>query len=291
MKEFEAYHPLVNFIFFTFVIILSMFFLHPICLVFSLIGAVSYAILTGGRKRVNLLYILPIAVCTAVLNPIFNHEGATILMYFKNGNPLTAESIYFGLAATCMLCVVICWFACFNSVMTFDKIIYLFGRIIPSLSLVLSIALRFIPRFGEHFKEIRFAQKSMVGGEDNVWRKMKNIVSAMSAMITWSLENAAETADGMTSLGYGLRGRTSFAIYTFSQRDICVLCAVLALGGYIIGGILSGGIKYRYFPTVAGAEITPYALSVFAAYFILCMTPVIIEIAEVFRWKAIKSKI
>lgn len=291
MNEFKTYHPLVNFVFFAFVIVLSMFFLHPLCLVFSLIGALSYAIVSGVGKRVNLLYIIPIALFTAISNPLFNHRGATIITYFKNGNPLTAESIYFGIAAALMLCVVILWFACFNSVMTFDKIVYLFGRIVPSLSLVISITLRFIPRLGAHFKEIRMTQKSMGAENRTAWQKLHNLISALSSMVTWSLENAAETADSMTSRGYGIKRRSAFSVYTFSKRDIYTLLITLILGIYITVGIWSGGIKFRYFPTVGGAKIGAYAISVFAAYFILCMLPVIIEVLEVCRWNAIKSKI
>jgi energy-coupling factor transport system permease protein len=46
-------------------------------------------------------------------------------------NPLTLESIFYGLAAAVMLAAVVLWFGCYNEVMTSDKFIYLFGRVIP----------------------------------------------------------------------------------------------------------------------------------------------------------------
>ena len=45
--------------------------------------------------------------------------------------------------------------------MTTDKFVYLFGRIIPALSLVLSMALRFVPRFLNQLGVIRNGQKAM----------------------------------------------------------------------------------------------------------------------------------
>ncbi len=42
-------------------------------------------------------------------------------------------------------------------------------------------------------------------------------------MVTWSLENAIETADSMRARGYGLPGRTSFSIYRFDSRDSSAL--------------------------------------------------------------------
>ena len=144
---FSACHPLVNFLYFGMVLVFSMFFMHPVCLAASLAAALAYALyLRGGRAlRRDLLLILPLVLLTALLNPAFNHQGMTILAYFPNGNPLTGESLWYGLAAGTMVAAVILWFVCYNAVMTSDKFVYLFGRVIPSLSLVLSMTLRFVP--------------------------------------------------------------------------------------------------------------------------------------------------
>lgn len=48
--------------------------------------------------------------------------------------PLTLESIAYGCAAAVMLVAVLFWFSCYNEVMTSDKFMYLFGRIIRTES-------------------------------------------------------------------------------------------------------------------------------------------------------------
>ena len=83
----------------------------------------------------------PWRLLAALVNPAFNHEGATILTYLPSGNPLTLESMLYGVAAAVMLASVVLWFSSYNEVMTSDKFVYLFGRVIPALSLVLSMAL------------------------------------------------------------------------------------------------------------------------------------------------------
>ena len=83
----------------------------------------------------------------------------TVITYLGTGNPLTLESILYGLAAAAMLVTVIGWFSCYNAVMTSDKFIYLFGRIIPSLSLLFSMVLRFVPRFKAQLKTVSAAQR------------------------------------------------------------------------------------------------------------------------------------
>lgn len=65
MKQdiFGAFHPVINFVYFVLVIGCSMFLMHP---------------------------VFPIS---AVVNPLFNHKGVTLIFYLTNGNPLTLESI------------------------------------------------------------------------------------------------------------------------------------------------------------------------------------------------------
>ncbi|MCL2363015.1 MAG: energy-coupling factor transporter transmembrane protein EcfT, partial [Defluviitaleaceae bacterium] len=220
---FAGFHPVVNLLFFTAVIGFSMFLMHPVALFISLICASSYAIYLNGKKalRMGLIIMLPMLIFTAVLNPLFNHQGGTILAYLPNGNPVTLESIVYGIAAATMLITVITWFSCFNKVIESDKIVYLFGRIIPALSLILAMSLRFVPRFRDQIKVVSNAQRCI--GRDvssgNVFKKARHGLKILSIMVTWALENAIDTADSMKARGYGLQGRSAFSIYSFDTRD------------------------------------------------------------------------
>ena len=214
---FSSYHPLINFLYFGLVMVFSMCFMHPAYLVISLVSAITYSVYLKGRRavRFSLIYMLPMLLFAALVNPAFNHEGATILTYLPTGNPLTLESITYGFAAAAMLAAVVSWFSSYNEIMTSDKFVYLFGRIIPALSLVLSMTLRFVPKFRAQIKTVSEAQRCI--GRDvsdgSILQRVKNGITILSIMITWSLENAIESADSMKSRGYGLKGRTAFSIY------------------------------------------------------------------------------
>ena len=295
MNEFKTYHPIVNFIYFVFVIGFAMFFMHPLSLVVSLVCGFAYSVMLKGRgviKR-NLIYMLPMLIVMALINPAFNHRGVTILEYLPSGNPLTLESVVYGLAAAAMIVSVILWFSCFNMVMTSDKFIYLFGRIIPLMSLIISMTLRFVPRFAVQLKAVANAQRGV--GRDvskgSVIKRAKHGLNILSIMTTWSLENAIVTADSMKSRGYGIPGRTAFSIFTFDKRDKKALLCVMLLGIYTFIGNMAGGMYFIYFPGLKGAEASAYGISVFASYLLLCLCPVIIELWEVRRWKVYESKI
>ena len=296
MKDtFSTFHPVVNFVYFSAVILFSMFFLHPILIGIGIISAFIYSVMLKGKRAVkfNLLYMLPMLLLMAALNPAFNHQGVTILFYLKNGNPVTLESILYGAAAACMFVTVIFWFSCYNAVMTSDKFIYLFGRIIPALSLILSMVLRFVPRYTAQIKVISNAQKCI--GRDatqgNFIRRARNGIKILSIMTTWALENAIETADSMRSRGYGLAKRTSFSLYRFDSRDKAVLTAIMGLIIIVLTGSAAGLNTMRFFPSIKAAKVTFFSISVYSAYFILCMLPVFINIVEDAKWKRIESKI
>ena len=295
MNEFKTYHPIVNFAYFVFVIGFSCFFMHPVCLAISLISGFTYSVILKGGKQVkkNLIYMVPMLILMALINPLFNHEGATIIAYFPSGNPLTLESIIYGLCTAVMIISVICHFSCYNEVMTSDKFIYLFGKIIPAMSLIISMTLRFVPKFAHQLKVVTNAQKYM--GRDalkgNVIKRAKSGLNILSIMTTWSLENAIDTADSMKSRGYGIPGRTTFSIFTFDKRDKKALISIMILGIYTFVGNLMDGMYFEFYPSIQKTETSVFGISVFVAYLLLCVCPVIIELWEVRKWKALRSKI
>ena len=280
---------MVNFVYFTLVLMFSMFFMHPVYLTASLLCAAAFSIRLSGKSalRPQLKFLLPTVLAVALINPAFSHAGVTILAYLPSGNPLTLESIVYGTAAAVMLAAVILWFSCFNVVMTTDKFVYLFGRVIPAMSLVLSMAFRFVPRFAAQFREVSEAQRCIGRdlSEGSAVERIKKAASIVSIMVTWSLENAAQTADSMKSRGYGLSGRTAFSVYCLDGRDKALLVWLLLCGFYIACGWAAGGIEFHYYPMITGAQLGAFQLSFMLAYLLLCLTPHILDAVEDIKWK------
>ena len=295
MDRFAKYHPLVNFLYFALVIGFSMALNHPLAQLISFTCACAYAVQAEGKKAVlfTLKWCLPIMLLTALMNPAFSHEGVTILLYFPTGNPLTLESILYGLSAGVMIATVMLWFLNFQRIITSDKFIYLFGRVIPAMSLVLSMTLRFIPKFKAQMAAVTDAQKSI--GRDiaqgSLWHRTKIAITVVSIMVTWALENAIETADSMRSRGYGLKGRTAFSIYRFDERDKMALLYLGFCGFYLLAGSMVSAFGFRYFPSIRYVGLNAATLSFQFVYLILCLMPVVLNWAEERKWKAIHSSL
>ncbi|TBL77642.1 energy-coupling factor transporter transmembrane component T [Paenibacillus thalictri] len=295
MKDsFSTYHPIVNFVYFVVVLVFGMVFMHPVFQTIALVSAVTYSIRLKGKRALtfSLLYMLPLLLLMAALNPLFNHAGATILYYPENGNPITLESVLYGVASALMFVTIIVWFSCYNAVMTSDKFIYLFGKMMPALSLIFSMVLRFVPRYAAQIKTISNAQKcvGMDVSQGSLAGRARNGIKILSVMTTWALENAIETADSMKSRGYGLPHRTSFSIFRFDRRDRLAVIAMAVLITVVLTGAALGENTIRFFPSIKLKGISLFGIVVDAAYFVLCMIPVICSIVEDVKWKYIASK-
>lgn len=281
---FADRHPLVALAFFAWVLALTMCLMHPLSLLCSLAGALCCAFALYGRALGRTaLRCLPLALLAAAVNVAFNHAGVTILAYFPSGNPLTAESIAFGLAAAVMLFAVLVWFSCCAAVLTEDKLLYLFSRVSPTLGLLLSMTLRFVPRFRDRMRAAREMQRAM--GENGV----RAAVRAFSATVTWALESSVETADSMRRRGYGLQKRTAFLLYRMSVRDGRLLLWLMACGGIVVLAALQGALRWRYFPYLSGAGNTPWGIAGQAAFAALCLTPAVLSGKEALYWKRFAS--
>lgn len=292
--SFDRCHPAVNFLYFALVLGFTMFLMHPVSLAVSIVSAAVYAVQLNGAGAVkrSMKCLLPMALLAAVVNPAFNHAGATFIMYLPGGNPLTLESILYGLAASGMLLAALLWFSCVTAVLTTDKFVYLFGRIAPALGLVLSMTVRFVPRFAARFREARAARRCLApAGQEGLIARLRELAAVLSAMVSWSMENAMDTADSMKSRGWGLPGRTAYTVYRLTDRDRGLLLWLGLAGVFLLSCAASGAMDWRYYPTVRGSLTGVLPVSGQIVYLALCLTPVILNGWEAVQWKRLHSGI
>jgi energy-coupling factor transport system permease protein len=148
-----------------------------------------------------------------------------------------------------------------------------------------------VPKFKAQFQVVSEAQRCV--GRDisdgTVLQRLRNAVTILSIMVTWALENAIETADSMKSRGYGLPGRSAFSIYRMDDRDKGLLAWLGFCGVFIFSGAMAGGLYWRYFPSIKGAELLPLTVAFQAVYLALCLTPVLLDVYENYRWRKLEE--
>lgn len=290
---FSSYHPIINFIFFIGAFLFGMILIHPVFSICSMVLSAVYYITIKGQAGVKfILGMLPFFVLLSVLNPIFNTLGETVLFTYLNGRPYTWDALCYGLSLASLFASVMIWFACYNTIMTSDKFLYLFGKWIPSLSLVLTMILRFVPSYQKHIVQISNARKCVgkSAGDGSNREKIENGMTIVSALTSWTLEGGIITADSMRSRGFGCGKRSSFSLYRWDSRDWVLMILMLLCMGLMAFCMVSGGTSAEFLPAVS-VTMNGYTITGLLFYFIFLSIPTAINIWEDITWRILRSKI
>ena len=292
MNVLSDVNPIAAFLWLMMAVGIAMFSLNPLLLLLSLLGALLYYFVRNpdaGVKR-QLPY-LGLFVLSMLLNPLFSHNGATVLLVV-NHNPITLEAFIYGAVLGLVLLAVLYWFISFQQIMTSDKLLYVFGSALPKLTLILSIALRYIPMLRQQTKRIRDSQRALgLFKDENVIDRLRGEMRIFSVLVTWALENGIITADSMTARGYGIGRRTRFALYRFRLQDVLLCFACLVLGAVVIYCIASGQMQCKFYPRFIMPDAGAATLAGYIAYAVLALFPGLLELEERIRWKSLKSRI
>lgn len=277
---FEQLHPMTNLIYFLVLVLVFTISMNPLLQGIAYLSAFFYLCAIMGRAGVkNGLSVWLAAPFPIIINPLFSHEGATILVYFKNGNPLTLESIYFGIGMGVLLITMLLWFQIVNATMTTDKWVQLFGFGLPAVGLLLSMVFRLIPKLNRQRKLIKQCNPA------------ESAIARLSMLVTWGLEHSVDTADSMAARGYGSRRRSRFLIYPLKWEDRIFLCLTVLLGGVVTGVMISGRMCFYYYPVITIWTGGICGVTGYLAYGLLCLLPLLLNGKESLKWHYLQSRI
>lgn len=288
MRSFSDSNPIVLLIYFIATAGTAMFLMNPVILAISLLGAVLlfYRAVHVGRSPV---FMIILWLVIALLNPLFYHNGRTVLLVVNN-NPITLEALIYGMVSATMVVAVLYWCRSFSNIMTSDRVLYLFGRFAPRIALGVSMAIRYVPLFGAQTRKVNRAQKAMgLYADDNPVNAFRGGVRVASVMTTWALENGITTADSMDARGYGCRKRTNYSLFRFRKQDMLLLTLILA--AFTVTIFCAGDTAMTYYPDTSRIPESKSALTAYISYAVLALLPFGYGIAEDLRWKYLQSKI
>ena len=290
---FEKSHPAVNFIFFFAVIAGTILFQHPVFLLISFACAYLYSVKRNGWKAVafNSL-LLPLAAAFALYYSSYNHFGVTVLQQNMIGNNITLESLVYGFVLGITVAGVLIWFSCVFSIFTTDKVVYLFGKLSPRLSLFLAILLRMVPRIKKEARRINTAQRGIGRGinQGNLFRRIHNGIRIFSMLITWTIDSLTVASESMRSRGSTLRGRTAFSIYRFDNRDRAFVVSLFLCLTVTLMAMILKQTDALYDPRIVMPSVTAGSYVLYACYAVFCLMPLGLEVWTEYQFqKARKS--
>ena len=288
---FERCHPAVNLIYFTAVLAGMVAFQHPAFLAVSFLCGFVYSIKRKGPKALVFnLCLLPLAAAFALYYSSYTHFGMTVLSKNMVGNNMTLESLVYGVVLGVTGAGVCIWFSCVFSVFTTDKVVYLFGRVSPRLSLFLAIALRMMPRIKKEAKRINMAQQGIGRGvnQGNFWQRFRNSLRIFSMLITWTIDSLTTASESMGSRGSRLRGRKAFSIYRFDNRDRGFVIGMFFCLTLTMMAVILGQTDMVFDPRIIWTKVNPLFC---VGYGVLCFMPLMVELWTEYRFRKARAKL
>jgi len=291
MSSFGERNPFVLLFYYAAVSVTAMAAVNPLTGLFTLFGALA---LNAVMSKISLRFLLPLLLLFLIgslINPLFYHNGVTIL-FFLNNNPITLEALLYGISASLMLVAVIVLFRAFSLMMTADKLLYLLSSLSPKTALLLSSTLRFVPLFGRQMRKIEMSQKALgLFEKDNAIDSIRSHARVGSILLTWALENGIVTADSMEARGYGIGKRTSFSLFRFRREDGLLLLVMALLFLPVLIGLFCGAFSITYYPQLQPPLRSPLTLTAYASHILLVITPILYEGKEKIKWHFLRSSI
>ncbi|MCK0470573.1 energy-coupling factor transporter transmembrane component T [Halalkalibacter sp. APA_J-10(15)] len=287
----HSIHPFVNFLYYFCVGCAMMFFSHPLFLGTAILLLCLLNIVHGNKTVLSkyVFYLMFMGLIVILLNPIFVRRGSTILFYFRH-NPITLESIVYGLVMALLLIGILILFLSFHQVLNGRKFMFLFRKVWPQLGLLLMLTIRFVPLFIRRWKEIYDTQKvrqySMTEGSIKV-RAQRGMLY-MQKLLTWSLEEALQSAESMKARGYGTSKRSVYHLYHLTIRDLGMIVFLLSLTGIAIVGAQQGYGVLTIYPELESWTFTLLDWTYFVVFILLVSFPILLEGGEHVRWRLLK---
>lgn len=289
---FAALHPAVAAAVLLSAIVLGVLARRPSFIVASAaLAAATYLALRGRAGVRGAVAMLPVVAVVAFANPLFATMGDTVLFSYAGGRPYTLEALAFGACAGATLAATLLWFGCWNAVMTTDRLSYLLGRAAPSLAVVVTLALRFVPGYERALARFSAARACVGQAATGASGRARRAALLLSQLTTWAFEGSVTTASSLRARGFGLGRRTSFVPFRFTVRDGAVLAAAACCCAIAAVGVAAGSAGASFYPTIAVAPATPIVIAGFVAFVALLAIPLLVTVREALSWRISLSRI
>ena len=320
--ELTSIHPGVYLLYYFIMVLFAFIFSDPYFVVTFLVLLLVLIALQGVShelKNIMKLFI-PLSVLIMILNPLLNRTGAHKI-YLWSGFFITYEAIAYGILMSLALLIVILVFSYYNRSVSYQEMLYIFSKKLPIISMIIVMALRFIPLINSRAIEVQKLNslKSYgveLEGEDEeridvdafnsnintdynsklvdklksnkriaaIIKEAKTLGKIMGITVSWSLEESMFTAKSMKARGYNATERTSYLSYKFSNADFAFIALIIVTVGIIIVGLLHGVGMINIYPSI-DFRFSNLPFNIYYLAFIVFLLPLIyLEIKERILW-------
>ena len=147
--ELTSIHPGVYLLYYFIMVLFAFIFSDP----YFVVILISLQGVSSELKNILKFYI-PLSILILILNPLLNRTGAHKIYLWSNFF-VTYEAIAYGVLMTLALLIVILVFSSYNRSVSYQEMLYIFSKKLPIISMIIVMALRFIPLINSRAIEVQ----------------------------------------------------------------------------------------------------------------------------------------
>ena len=154
--ELTSIHPGVYLLYYFIMVLFAFIFSDPYFVVTFLALILVLITLQGVSSELKniLKFYIPLSILILILNPLLNRTGAHKIYLWSNFF-VTYEAIAYGVLMTLALLIVILVFSSYNRSVSYQEMLYIFSKKLPIISMIIVMALRFIPLINSRAIEVQ----------------------------------------------------------------------------------------------------------------------------------------
>lgn len=269
IKNFKDSHPIVLFSYFLAIIILSVIQRNYYLIVLITFSALLVDYFYNRDNFIkDIIYLIILILAVMITNPLFVMEGKDII-YQNSYIIITKQAVIYGLIFGMLLGSMLLWFKVMKKCISDSHIVYLFGSILPTLGLVISMSFNIINKLKNQYQKIKEANYHMPAKNKFVY--YRNVVVIL---VTYAFESSLDMMNSMIARGYGKTKRTSFHLYSFKKDDLLKLLIIIGLSAICLWGYFGYYHDFYYYPIVQVYQFKLIDILFFLAYLVLAIFPV-----------------
>ena len=163
--ELTSIHPGVYLLYYFIMVLFAFIFSDPYFVVTFLALILVLIALQGVSSELKniLKFFIPLSVLIMILNPLLNRTGAHRIYLWQNFF-ITYEAIAYGILMSLALLIVILIFSSYNRSVSYQEMLYIFSKKLPIISMIIVMALRFIPLINSRAIEVQKLNKLKTNG-------------------------------------------------------------------------------------------------------------------------------
>jgi energy-coupling factor transport system permease protein len=288
--RFSRFHPAIQFFYFLGSIVLVMLFMHPFYLSIAITIFILFHFFFDRFKGLLawIRFILLTGGFIFFLTPLFNERGR-YLLFELFGHRVTFEAITYGAMSALSLIGVMVLFISYNEIITPNKILFLFSKFLPQFAVLLMLTLRFIPLMRRRLNEISAVQSAKgISIHDGTWReRLQKGMIYIQILLTFSLEEAIQTADSMKARSYGLYSRTTYEHFRLKAMDKIAFLFLLFIFSICVWMRFNGFGFLTVYPVMESLSLAPSEWVILFLYSLFLSFPLFVEMGEI-QWRTSK---